>query len=198
VELVERLARVILAPRAAGELLPARTSVVPLIRDEQYLNLARNKDTGELPFMNEHLAGDIWIVYAIDTPDAMTSMSKEDASKMGLELPELRTLAIENLKRILPGIERHGEGPMFILTAGTDYVASLILFDELWSELSESVDSDIVAAVPSRDVLLYTGSESKEGIEQMRKAIENVTQSGGYLISNMMLRRTANGWKAFS
>lgn len=85
-----------------------------------------------------------------------------------------------------------------MLTAGADYVASLILLDDLWIELKESIMGDIVVAVPSRDVLLYTSSESSEGIARMRSTIDKVMQSGGYLVSHMMLRLTPDGWKAFS
>lgn len=148
--------------------------------------------------MNEHFAGDLWVVYAFDLPDAMESLSKELALKMKLGLSDLRPLAVENLRRILPPIKKHGDGPLFMLTAGADYVASLLLLDNLWNELKESIEGEIVAAIPSRDVLLYTSSKSSEGIERMRSTIDKVMQSGGYLVSNMMLRLSSTGWKAFS
>ena len=195
---VERFARVFLEAEDKPSTLPDKKSIVPLVKDEQYLNIGRNKQTSELPFMNEHFAGDLWIIYAVDLPDAMQSLSKENAEKLELGLIELRTLAIENLKRILPPIERHGDGPLFMLTAGADYVASLILLDEVWYDLQQSIEGDIVAAIPSRDVLLYTSSDSSEGIERMRATIDKVMQSGGYLVSNVMLRRTSAGWRVFS
>lgn len=198
VDQVERFARVFLAAKNNPGTLPDKKSIVPLIKDEQYLNFGRNKQSGDLPFMNEHLAGDLWIIYAVDMPDAIGSLSKENAQKLGLDVSALRPLAIENLRRILPPIEQHGEDPMFMLTSGADYVASLILLDDLWIELKESIMGDIVVAVPSRDVLLYTSSESSEGIARMRSTIDKVMQSGGYLVSHMMLRLTPDGWKAFS
>lgn len=198
VDQVERFARVFLAAKNNPGTLPDKKSIVPLIKDEQYLNFGRNKQSGDLPFMNEHLAGDLWIIYAVDMPDAIESLSKENAQKLGLDVSALRPLAIENLRRILPPIEQHGDDPMFMLTAGADYVASLILLDDLWIELKESIMGDIVVAVPGRDVLLYTSSKSSEGIARMRSTIDKVMQSGGYLVSHMMLRLTPDGWKAFS
>jgi hypothetical protein len=85
-----------------------------------------------------------------------------------------------------------------MLTAGGDYVARLILFGDLWTELADTVEGDIVAAVPSRDVLLFTSDKSSEGITAIRKVIDKITVAGGYLISTTMLRRDANGWKVFS
>jgi uncharacterized protein YtpQ (UPF0354 family) len=84
------------------------------------------------------------------------------------------------------------------LTAGADYVASLLLFDDVWAEIQETTAGDIVAAVPSRDVLLFTDSTSKEGIEELRASITRITNSGGYLVSSTMFRRTIEGWKPFS
>src|SRR5215831_10081501 len=84
---VERFVRVFSAADDSGT-LPDKKSVVPLVKDEHYVNSGRNKQTGELSFMNEHLAGDLWIIYAIDTPDAMKSLGKETASQMKLGLPE--------------------------------------------------------------------------------------------------------------
>lgn len=198
VDQVERFARVFLAAKNNPGTSPDKKSIVPLVKDEQYLNFGRNKQSGDLPFMNEHLAGDLWIIYAVDMPDAIESLSKENVQKLGLDVSALRPLAIENLRRILPPIKKHGDGPMFMLTAGADYVASLILLDDLWIELKGSVEGDIVVAVPSRDVLLYTSSESSEGIARMRSTIDKIMQSGGYLVSHMMLRLTPDGWKAFS
>jgi hypothetical protein len=41
-------------------------------------------------------------------------------------------------------------------------VASILLFDDVWAQLEESSDSDIVAVAPSRDVLLFTGSNQSK------------------------------------
>lgn len=110
----------------------------------------------------------------------------------------MKELAIENLRRILPPIEKHGGDPYYMLTAGGDYVASLILFDDLWTEFADTVEGAIVAAVPSRDVLLFTSDKSPVGITAIRKVIDKITATGGYLISTTMLRRDGSVWKVFS
>lgn len=117
---------------------------------------------------------------------------------MGIKRDQLKELAIENLRRILPPVEQHGGDPYYMLTAGGDYVASLVLFDDLWSKLENDVEGNVVVGIPSRDVLLYTSDKSPEGIAAMRKAIENITATEGYLVSTTMLRRHSNGWKVFS
>ncbi|HET9365151.1 MAG TPA: DUF1444 family protein [Candidatus Angelobacter sp.] len=197
-EQVERFIRVLTASGNKPEALPDRNSIVAVIKNEEYLNVSRNKTTGELPFVNEYLVGDLWVVFAVDMPDAIKTLSKTEAIRMKLDLSELKPLAIKNLKRILPPIQKHEGGLISMLTAGGDYVASLILFDDLWEELQATVDGNIIAAIPSRDVLLFTGSNSKEGITRMRSTIEKIIGDGGYLISNVMLRRTLKRWDVFS
>lgn len=196
----EEIERFLGAMVKAANAKPAadRDAIVPMIKDEAYLKEILSDFTDDKLTVTEHLAADLWIVYAFDTPEAMLTMQKKHLRELELKTQELRPLAIENLRRILPPIMQHGDGPVYLLTAGADYVASLLLFDDVWDEIQDTIEGDIVAAVPSRDTLLFTDSTSKEGIEELRSSITSITNSGGYLVSSTMFRRTADGWKPFS
>jgi uncharacterized protein YtpQ (UPF0354 family) len=195
---VERFLRIIATSDTDSDKELDKRSIVATIKDEGYLRISRQEDGSGPAFVHEHLVGDIWIVYAIDTPERILSLLKSSFEKLDLDLKDLRSLAVENLKCILPPIEQHGEGPLYMLTAGGDYVASLILFDELWNDLEATVDGEIVAAVPTRDVLLFTSSRSAEGICAMRERITALTETGGYLVSTSMLLRRSGRWIVFS
>jgi uncharacterized protein YtpQ (UPF0354 family) len=170
-----------------------RDRIVPTIKDSEYFAII--KDTSAL--LREHLVGDLWILYAIDYPDTIKTLSASERDKLGIQQEELRTLAIENLRNVMPEIQQHGDGPWYLLTAGGDYVASILLLDSVWSQLENAVDGDIVAVVPSRDVLLFTGSRSKEGIEQIRARARAICESGGHLISETLIRRSSGRWSVF-
>lgn len=159
--------------------------IVPTIKDSEYFAIM--KDTSAL--LREHLVGDLWILYAIDYPDTIKTLSASQRDKLGIQQEELRTLAIENLGNVMPEIQQHGDGPSYLLTAGGDYVASILLLDGVWNQLENAVDGDIVAVVPSRDVLLFTGSRSKEGIEQIRARAR--------AISETLIRRSSGRWSVF-
>lgn len=167
--------------------------IVPTVKDSEYFAVL--KDASSL--LREHLVGDLWILYAIDLPDSIKSLSPTQRDQLGIKDTELRALAMANLRNILPEIHQHGDGPSYLLTAGGDYVASLLLLDDLWSQLEDAVDGDIVASVPSRDVLLFTGSRSKEGIEEIRAKARAIHEVGGHIISQTLLRRSLGGWKVF-
>jgi uncharacterized protein YtpQ (UPF0354 family) len=198
VEQVERFLRVIAGSGKGSSKLPEITSIVPTIKDETYINLSRKSVNEEPGFVHEHLVADLWIVYAIDSADAILTLPTTQFVELKLSLAELKQLAIENLKRMLPPIERHGEGPVYTLTAGSDYVASLLLFEDLWDEQANVVEGEIVAVVPSRGTLLFTGSKSSQAIIQLRQSVQQFTQTSGYLITNTMLRRSPDGWRVFS
>jgi uncharacterized protein YtpQ (UPF0354 family) len=117
----------------------------------------------------EDFNDDLIVLYAEDSPKNIRYFSPDDLAKAQIDRKDLRNLACENLKRLLPKIEQHGASGLYMLGAGGDYEASLLLFDSIWSGLKEAVRGDVVVAIPSRDVLVVTGSEDAEGIQKMKK-----------------------------
>jgi uncharacterized protein YtpQ (UPF0354 family) len=45
------------------------------------------------------------------------------------------------------------------------------------------VDGDYVVAVPSRDLLLITGSRNQEGLAKLRELAEEVATTGSYTLT---------------
>ena len=181
---------------AATKVAPTRENIVPTIKNSEFVS--QIGDLTDVP--QEHLAADIWIIYALDLPNETRSFRRSDLQQLGVDPGELRQLACNNLDRILTTIRGHGRGPWYAITAGGNYEASILLLDKVWEEWQdweELVDGDIVAAVPARDVLLVTGSRSKEGIQTVRQKARQIEEKGDHLISQTLLRRTSGTWKVF-
>jgi uncharacterized protein YtpQ (UPF0354 family) len=190
----QRHIRVLLEPfDGASARSTTKENIVPIIKDSEYLAVLSN--TAKI--LKEHLAGDLWIIYALDLPESITTLSPSECDRLGVGQSELRAVSISNLSRILPEIERHGGGPWYLLTAGADYVASILLLDRVWQEFEKEIDGDIVATVPSRDVLLFTTSKSKEGLARIRQKAREIREGGDHVISETLLRRTLGQWKVF-
>ena len=170
-----------------------RDQIVAIVKDSEYVSVL-GKDTN---VALEHVAGDVWIVYALDLPKSTRTLSTNEMAKLDVTREELRPLALENLKRILPDIKCHGAGPWFLLTAGGDYVASILLLDGVWEQLAATVEGDLVAVVPSRDVLLFTGAESTEGLEAIRKKADEIHSDGHHVVSRTLFRRVEGRWVNF-
>jgi uncharacterized protein YtpQ (UPF0354 family) len=171
----------------------SREQVIAIVKDSNYISMFKP----EHHVASEHLCGDLWIVYAEDLPDRTSSLKKDRLQNAGIADDELLNLAKDNLRRILPPAQRQGDGPWYMVTAGGDYTASLLLFDGLWDDLADSVEGDLVAVAPSRDVLLYTGSESKEGLAAIRQRATEILATGNYLISETLIVRVSGRWEVF-
>ena len=192
-EMLERYKRLAISLHEPVEDI-SRERIVATMKDAQFMTLFKEKDD----VMAEHLCGDLWVVYAADLQDRIRSLTRTHLSEAGIAESELRELAKDNLQRVLPSAEQHGDGPWYLLTAGGDYTASLLLFDGLWDDLADSVEGDVVAVVPSRDVLLYTGSRSKEGIASIRQRAADIIATGSYLISETLIVRSGGKWDVFN
>jgi uncharacterized protein YtpQ (UPF0354 family) len=174
--------------------LQEKQNIVPIIKDSQHLEVTN----GKANFATEHLCGDLWIVYAEDQPERIMTLKRDSISSIGVTEAELRALAIENLTRILPSPGCHGGGPWYLLTAGSDYVASLFLMDSIWDQLAAMVTGDIVATVPTRDVPMFTGSRSEEGLSEIRKRSTEICDTGAHAITDTLIVRRDRTWSVFN
>jgi uncharacterized protein YtpQ (UPF0354 family) len=166
-----------------------RTRIIPVIKDRQWLDELHNtlKAKG---VAQKHLAdrfnNELVIVYAQDDPNRMRYLTTEE--DFGLSREELRSLAIANLKRVLPKIEMGRVGDVALMSAGGNYEASLLLIDEIWSSGQIQVNGDIVVAIPTRDALLVTGSRSRSGLKLVRELTAKFKAQGPYELTDTLFR----------
>jgi uncharacterized protein YtpQ (UPF0354 family) len=165
--------------------------IVPVIKDRAWskeMRRAAKARGGEAPAEQviEELNKDLVIVYAEDTPQNIRYFGPKDLQEAGVNKDKLRALAIENLRRILPSPEAV-HGPLVsIMTAGSDYVPSLLLLDEIWSAEKLGVEGEIVIAIPTRDVLLFTGSSNEDGVKKLRELAKKTAADGPYSLTDRL------------
>ncbi len=165
--------------------------IVPVIKDRPWLEETKtaliNRGAEKLPEnVYEDFNEDLIILYAEDSPKNVRYFGPKDLAEAQIDRKDLKNLACENLKKIIPKIERHGANGLYMMAAGGDYEASLLLFDGLWNGMKSEVQGDVVVAIPTRDLLVVTGSEDAEGIQRMKKIIEDVTAKGSYRLTKKM------------
>jgi uncharacterized protein YtpQ (UPF0354 family) len=134
----------------------------------------------------EELNEDLVIVYAEDTPQNIRYFGPDDLQKADVQKDKLRALAVENLRRILPPPHAVNGPLVSMLTAGSDYVPSLLLLDEIWNADKLGVEGEIVIAIPTRDVLLFTGSNNKEGVKKLRELAKKTAADGPYSLTDRL------------
>jgi uncharacterized protein YtpQ (UPF0354 family) len=193
-EIIDRFVSAVPEP-TKGTVVIDKNLIVPIIKDRPWAQevAASLKARGATPvkeMITEDYNEDLIIVYAEDSPKNVKYFSSEELSETGLRPEELREIAVENLKRLLTKIEMRRGPNVSMFVAGGDYEASLLLFDKLWNSDQMKVDGEIVVAIPTRDVLLATGSNNQEGLSQMRRMVDEAMAAGSYrLTGNLFVWR---------
>jgi uncharacterized protein YtpQ (UPF0354 family) len=167
------------------------TRIIPIIKDRPWLEETRKallaRGMKKIPaLVVEDLNPDLVILYAEDSPKSFRYLKPEDLERAQIEQGKLRALACENLRRVLPKIGWHGTNGLYMVTAGGNYEASLLLLDSVWSGGKSNVQGDLVVAIPARDLLLVTGSGDPQGIKRMRQAVKKAYSGGSYKLTSKL------------
>lgn len=167
------------------------SGIVPVIKARAWLEgMQQAADREGAPsvaaLVSETLNDELVIVYAEDSASNIRYFSPEALAETGLNTSNLRALAVANLRRVLPPVQRHVGPEISMLTAGGDYVASLLLFDELWSKTTLGVRGDIIVAVPTRDVVLYADSANPQAVQRLAAQARQLEQQTPYSITSAL------------
>lgn len=169
-----------------------RTRIVPVIKHRAWLvetcQAMLSRGAKEIPeHVYEDFSPDLIVLYAEDSPKNIRYLVTKDLEVAKIDRAELRKLACENLSRLLPKIKHHGTNGLYMLTAGGDYEASLLLLDSVWNGGQMDVTGDLVVAIPTRDLLLATGSRNPQGIEKMKQMADEAFGRFAYRLTRKLL-----------
>ncbi len=139
-----------------------RDDIVPLVR----------REGGTL---SEHLVGELWVTYAVESRQSFAGMSPHEAQELGLGPGSLRALSIENLRKRVPPVHITGHSGVYLLSLpgeGGFFEASLLLLDEVWTEqVAPLIKGDPVVCIPFRDLVFVTGSEDAAGLARLQELV---------------------------
>lgn len=165
---------------------PAR--ITPIIKDRAWMEEIRAayiQDGSNLKpqFVYDDFNAELVVIYAEDSPKNLSYLTPKQLDETKIKKEDLRALAVRNLRSLLPKMEIRGNDGRYMIIAGGTYEASLLLFDELWTGKKMAVDGEVVVAIPSRDMLLVTGSKNAAGLAVLRGIAEKIAEEGSYRIT---------------
>jgi hypothetical protein len=140
------------------------------------------------------LVADIAVILAFDLDDRIQMATEADLQRLELERGEALDRAARNVLEPLE-VERHGEGPLYLLTAGGNYESSLLLHPNLWRALGEDLEGEALVSVPCRDLIYFSDGGAEEGEEELRRWTRKAFRQGSYPVSEALLRFTDGGWE---
>jgi hypothetical protein len=176
---------------------PDPSAIVPLIKrvDTGGLGDAVTLPDSYIPVV-ERLTPYLWTAYVFDLPGRFDYVTPLDCAHLGLGPANLRSLAVRNLteRRDKPKIRWHGGA--LTLTLDGNLEASLLLVDHVWPQVSPGVAGDLVAAVPSRDTLVVTGTDNPVGMKFLELCVDEVwrTAETRILLTKKLLIRRYGAW----
>ena len=185
-----------IAPDDAGV---AASDIVPVVKDTGWLEeVAESTGGGERPeYMQRPLTDGLLVIYAEDSPTSIRYIDKQSIEEAGIDANAIAALAVRNLLNKLPEIEVFGADGLYMITAGGNYEASLLLVDDIWDPTNFDIEGDIIVSVPARDVLLVSGSEETEKLGELIDLSKSIHAESPYFITTTLYVRRDNQWHPF-
>jgi uncharacterized protein YtpQ (UPF0354 family) len=180
--------------------------VVPVVKDKAWVaglaqSLAGHQKEGdsEIPVpIHEALNSELDVVYAEDSPHNIRYLNQTNLEALALDVAALRARAVENLSSLLEDqVTVHGGEGVYLISVGGNYEASFLLFDEFWDSETLEVDGDYVVAIPTRDLLLVTGSKHAEGIARVRHVAGEASNNAAYSLTPVLFIRAEGNFEVF-
>lgn len=161
------------------------------IRPREHLDALKPEDAtaGKEPAY-EDLAGDVVILYQVDTKDVLASVTFSDVE--GRSLAQLRELALENINRQMAQVRQSEflEG-IFVFTIEGDEAISpaLLLTDKFWALLGPQFPEGVLIAIPRRDSIFVFDKRLPNAIQIARALIDKVFKGESDLLSEYVFER---------
>jgi uncharacterized protein YtpQ (UPF0354 family) len=180
-------------PKAPADLSQLR----PVIKDTRFLANVKRLSPSMKPLLTQSLAADLWIVCVWDEPNGMRFATQTEGEPYGLTPEQLLDRAKTNFLKERPAVELSRHGDLQVAQTRDCYDASLLL-DESWcAEFAATVEGDLLACVPSRNMLLLGDSACTGIFSQFQQAAERIESGGDHLISGTLLVWREKHWEAY-
>ncbi len=163
-----------------------RSRIVPVFKSVRWVEALRAQAPKAPELLTEPFNSELTIVYAEDLEHSMRFLTTRD--NVG-DRARLHELALTNLSHLVPKVAVADADGIFVIGAGGNYEASLLLADAFWSGGQIKVDGDIVVAVPAKDALFVTGAHNAAGLTRMRQAAAKIAAGPYGLTSTLFVYR---------
>ncbi len=176
----------------------ALDEIVPRLKDHLFFEQDEVDQDYLKALRRIHLAADVYVTFAQSTGEGFSFLTTSELVDLNLNDRELVAASVRNMRARMDDVECRGSGPVYMLSCGGNYEACLLLDTEIWTSVAALVDGDIVAAVPARDLLFFTGADSEIGLRELRQSVNRAMDGGlSYFVSDRLLRYRHGEWHEY-
>jgi len=178
--------------RHAGFVEQAMRPVLDLIE-----TLGGNREAHEPVAFPLAADSDLLVSFVVDTSARFVTLTREGLLETGLDTQSMYELAIDNMLRLVaPNVRTRDFGCYKALVAGDGFEACMLLLPDLWQQLAQGFEGELIAVVPRRDVVYFAESRGgAEALGRMCAAAEKLRAAAGSEgLSDRVMALTADGW----
>lgn len=175
-------------------------------RAEQLRPALRTEDTVQgysrvAELVAEPFAGDLWILYMVDTPDAASPLSVADLVTLDMTREQVRVRALANLREemgaLAPRINVVAKDALGFVDPPHYYNSSLLLLASEWPAVAARFGK-LLVSVPSVDVLLYVDAAEPMAAAALAAISVDTLRKAEVPLSPTILIWTDKGFQPYS
>ena len=168
----------------SGEAIQNSTKEIETTKDQQ-------------PLMQPWL-GNLAIFYAFDEGNHFQLLQKKDLP-IDLTIEELHSISINNLQRDIEYQFMETGFGGYGLVAGGDHEAGALCLENIWAWCAEQIQSDLIVAIPAKDLILMVDAKDTEKTEALKSFVEKIFTTGERLLTKQLYHysKTTGKWTVF-
>jgi uncharacterized protein YtpQ (UPF0354 family) len=191
--------RIVALVRSSGDADPKGLLHIQKIEPIADVAIAGRAVRPELLPLMDYFVGDLHLRYSFDHPKYVSSVSAADLKRLKLGREELLPLSIANFRRRYEKFKVERLQPhLASVTDAGDLEPTLMLDASFWEAERERVGSEIVAAVPARDALVFTNRSVASNVDVLKAVVAEVYRSAAAsALSNKLFLWNQGRWELF-
>lgn len=178
---------------------PTQQAIRIVVRSAEYLAAAAKSIGKSAPKLQPRLiAGDLYMLPAIDTPRTVQPMPEEFNAKLGLSAAAVLEAGLANMRATLVPLMKvakvappGGIGRI----SGNYYNSSRLALHDSWAPLVKAHGGMLIVAVPSPDTVLYISEDTPIAIDALQTLVNDVYSRAPAKLSKVLLRWTPGRWQ---
>jgi uncharacterized protein YtpQ (UPF0354 family) len=168
-----------------------------VVRTSAYLR-ASSPQKGLEAMQWRPLVGELVMLPAMDTQEAIQFLTEENNRELGLSADEVFNAGLANLQaRLKPlmQVAKVVQPGQIGYVEGDVYHSSRLALHESWSRLAAAQGGKLIVAAPEWDTVLYVAEDTPSAIKALRTLTQNVMSMSPRPLSGKLLRWTPHRWE---
>ncbi len=150
--------------------------------------------------LSEPIAGDLFLVYATDTPNSVTYQDRKKILALDASAEKIKEVGLQNLRKAIGSYHfEEYERDVFQAQSDTgDYDSSIPLLPEAFHDfIARTQAQSVVFSSPARNVLLVADAKNIDALNHMRSLTGQVYKTDPYAVSPLLYTLSNGRWGVY-